>query len=965
MKIQKNKIAMSVFLFLQAARVYDLLANDYNAQKWMLVDMAFLLLLAQTLPTAAITAVFSLWNGYLLVWPKTAIRRAGIAGSTTVRIQPWSSARLARAKCIDRTQFGRKGALDIHTQGTAPWTVEISQDSKKTKTVRTRTEKSTVEIHEPGTYKIVSVLDGNGLPGKIVDSDCVVDYCPYCAFVEQKEAFCGNTQAKVAAEFRGQGPFEVILSVGERFLYLKDQTDSLAIDGKISGVYRLESVTDRTGGEYKYHKDEQTVSVLFYTPPSAAWTKKTATLLEGVGSMEAQVQFAGTPPFTADIVNVQTKKRVALVSRKTLQGVKIREKGVYRITRVKDAHCSRDTSDEMEIRTPPKPTLQLHLAEDSRVIDMTLTGEGPWTVLAIEKTEKGVREHTHETDSAKYRIEWTPSHAGRNTMQFVLSDTNYRNIECGRTLSHTVAAKESVRFAGKKENVLCCVGRSLGLQLATDGVFPAMVEYEVTQPGGEKTTHKTKKREVRIEQMQSGVYTVKLLGGTQAQRTVSAVQPPTLRLKERVVLWKKENEQYTVEVEATGTAPLSAAIKTEKGVVERKIVGGKISLDIDGECEIVAVQNHICKTEIHTENRFVARTHPKPKVSFKGERETVCYAQRKNFCFRVETQGALPIDIVYEEELHGVKRKVAATVKENRLLCLKHEREPGTYRYTVLTCTDRNYRNVQTHSTLTQTVAKKRKVALKSNEVSSATELAVVVDGALPAVLFYRIDGEKEVSAVLGKKETKISIDLQPGEHVLTALHTVDTDGCVEPCEEKLFFSVLQEAALTFSRETLCPDTTLTATLTGKGPWNIQTEIKNTENKTEKKKNTTVFAPSFDIFLSRPGMLNITVSSKTSLPKTYSLPIRESPRAILNGGRDTVHQIREGETVSIPLELSGTPPFTVTYRRTSGDTVEIVSEDKIETHHTEIVVKQNGKFEIIAVQDRHCLYRPNVTQSSP
>ncbi|KAI9503666.1 hypothetical protein BX070DRAFT_138672 [Coemansia spiralis] len=96
-----------------------------------------------------------------------------------------------------------------------------------------------------------------------------------------------------------------------------------------------------------------------------------------------------------------------------------------------------------------------------------------------------------------------------------------------------------------------------------------------------------------------------------------------------------------------------------------------------------------------------------------------------------------------------------------------------------------------------------------------------------------------------------------------------------------------------------------------------------------------------------------------------SYAVHDIPRVRVSGGKDVYQDILEGDTGSIRMDLTGTPPFTFTWQRRSLDHRGPDGKGKVLESHTvkdlndytyTINTASEGTFEVTFVQDRYCQY---------
>ncbi|KAH6579069.1 hypothetical protein BASA61_010519 [Batrachochytrium salamandrivorans] len=100
-------------------------------------------------------------------------------------------------------------------------------------------------------------------------------------------------------------------------------------------------------------------------------------------------------------------------------------------------------------------------------------------------------------------------------------------------------------------------------------------------------------------------------------------------------------------------------------------------------------------------------------------------------------------------------------------------------------------------------------------------------------------------------------------------------------------------------------------------------------------------------------------------------PVKGLPKAIVDGGEDTIDDIREGDASEVHVEFIGEPPFSFTYTHAKGSAAvrgtaqgEFItnSVSNVMDHHWRLSTSLEGVFRVTAVHDRFCGY-PRIIQT--
>ncbi|KAH6600154.1 hypothetical protein BASA50_002546 [Batrachochytrium salamandrivorans] len=137
--------------------------------------------------------------------------------------------------------------------------------------------------------------------------------------------------------------------------------------------------------------------------------------------------------------------------------------------------------------------------------------------------------------------------------------------------------------------------------------------------------------------------------------------------------------------------------------------------------------------------------------------------------------------------------------------------------------------------------------------------------------------------------------------------------------------------------------------------------------------------PMMTLWVGAPGVITITKVCNGmaccdhdvgSDPAMRTL-VKGLPKAIVDGGEDTIDDIREGDASEVHVEFIGEPPFSFTYTHAKGSAAvrgtaqgEFItnSVSNVMDHHWRLSTSLEGVFRVTAVHDRFCGY-PRIIQT--
>lgn len=445
-----------------------------------------------------------------------------IGGEFTVKVKPWASAVLhplnRPALCLPSctappnsqtlsaasrwpilSEAPPLAHIPIELQGTAPWTVVwgflpegggsllLGSLEERHSQVYYSATSATIEASKPGTYRLISVTDGNGSPGKLPQRGpmkVIIGTCPEARIdglaLENGLDVCVDhekvlTQEPLRLWLSGRAPFTVAMT---RFSDTKAKeagtpvwleglqpktplVEGINKNGKfvlvtcgLSGfnrpgdhLLRIESVTDADGFKRVYGEWDlgDGLMITAHAPPTAEWSTLTpGVFLEGANSIPLKVRLQGKGPLRLEY-QIQPDSNEPAVTEtieevpEGLFAINASRPGVYRLLSVHNGLCEGRASDaELTVRRAPRPALQASFqripspchGDLGALCEFSLTGRAPFRLLIEEQhsTKEGSKpvQRWLQADEARLAYRWIPTEPGSHRLKVLrLIDSLY------------------------------------------------------------------------------------------------------------------------------------------------------------------------------------------------------------------------------------------------------------------------------------------------------------------------------------------------------------------------------------------------------------------------------------------------------------------------------------------------------------------------------------------------------------
>lgn len=437
-----------------------------------------------------------------------------IGGEFTVKVKPWASAILhptgRPSLCLPSctappnsqglspasrwpilSESPPSVLLPLQLAGTAPWTVVwaflpegghgilLGPAETRSSEVFYEAEGAGIRASKAGIYRIVSVTDGNGSPGKLPKKGpmkLVISACPEAridglALQNGLDVCVDNDRAREQQPLRlwlsGKAPFTVSLTrfsdaqakaEGTPVLLEGVQpatplVEGINLNGKfvlvtpaLSGftragdhLLRVESVTDVDGFKRVYGEWDlgDGLLVTAHAPPKAEWsTRKAEMLLEGATAVPLKVKLEGRAPlrltyqFQPESQDEAAVKETVEDLPEGLYAISAGRPGTYRLLSLHNGMCEGHVADtELTVHRAPRPALQATFqripspchGDLGALCEFTLSGAAPFHLLLEEQhtsdpTSKPIQSWL-QVEGARLAHRWIPGRPGTHRLR--------------------------------------------------------------------------------------------------------------------------------------------------------------------------------------------------------------------------------------------------------------------------------------------------------------------------------------------------------------------------------------------------------------------------------------------------------------------------------------------------------------------------------------------------------------------
>ncbi|KAF2835951.1 hypothetical protein M501DRAFT_941170 [Patellaria atrata CBS 101060] len=600
----------------------------------------------------------------------------------------------------------------------------------------------------------------------------------------------------------------------------------------------------------------------------------------------------------------------------------------------------------------------------------------------------------------------------------------------GLTIEQDVKPSASAHFLDSGYKRQSCIDEPVSFNIKLQGEGPWSLEYELVHGGKRSkhkvSDIETEYYTITTDKLKNGgEYTLSLASVTdrmgckeflkeEARINVRHQKPKAsfgLLEGKRAVRTLEGKREVEIPLRLTGEGPWKLSYRTTDGSQERTItVKGSndwLSIKKAGTYELTGVSDAICPGTIDTTaNTFDISWIPRPGMNAvenplierTGNRfikREVCEGDED--IAEITLSGTPPYDIKYEQHYKPVKGNKAMSVKQlhtplNQASIRLETKQSGIYEYIFRELADSNYDHDAKHHTpviFEQRVNPRPDAQFKNpgktfsycfGDEDSDQVIPITLTGIAPFHLEVEIkhhgSGRPEILNIPSIASTSHNLhlphtSLNNGNSALIIRKVRDARGCSRtfdaPATQPRVQLAVHDAPTIVPLESstdLCVGDHVGFALTGVPPFTVHYTFQNKDRKATSPGTT------FRRLAEQPGVFSITSVSDAASHCAYATLLKKHihalPSAQISKGRETRVDIHEGGEAELLFEMTGAPPFEVTYTRS-----EIVKGRKPKVLETKTIrserfservhVGSEGVYEVVVVRDRWC----GVSRSGP
>lgn len=296
----------------------------------------------------------------------------------------------------DTTFCGTPGTatVKVSLQGESPWSITYSDADNNLYEVDDITDSEyTFESQQITTFTLESVEDANGVGLAQGSATIDLSLIDLVFYAEENNILCEGSSKTLVFELSGTAPWSLVYKNpnGEEILVEDINAPTYSIEATEEGTYTAISVSDQFCTKTITN---QTVTLEEQASPTAILSGGGVVCL-GEGA-EAEVSLtSGSKPWGFTYENQAGDIFEVNGLTEDTYGWQLPEAGVYTILSVSDQSiCDGQVNGEavVEVLDPPTATISIEdvviCPESSALIDIALTGTGPWSITYTDGSEE-------------------------------------------------------------------------------------------------------------------------------------------------------------------------------------------------------------------------------------------------------------------------------------------------------------------------------------------------------------------------------------------------------------------------------------------------------------------------------------------------------------------------------------------------------------------------------------------------
>lgn len=847
-----------------------------------------------------------------------------------------------------------------------------------------------VPLSRPGVYKLRTVQDAaTGFAVGTQGMPLIVPPCPNARFEASEGPLCESDDFYDASlVLSGFPPLHAILSDGtevdlpsdgswnitEQDVLLRAPLVPYPASGQVG--FAISSVSDGLGNVRDL--DLKISAPVIRNPKLRVLSTDRFPLVDD-SPVEVPIEAQGQDgPYILDILHNDTKISISNLN-EGRQLLKISEPGHYNLLGVQGQHCSDDAEGSFEVWTPPPLDLSVEFepvqdecaGPTGTMADLQFSGTPPFRL--IYKVGNQVMQASF--DSYAGRVQFKPPGAGYYAYEITEIFDKYRHkklVGAQFRREQQIAEVASAAFSGQS-NYRYCSGQAVFLRVNLKGKAPLTLEWKVPGVGGLRREEGLRGPYVDLDVgvLDGGDHQVELRRiidsrGCSTQLDIKSplvevrTSPPLAKLGGPSSVFTLDPVDTRIPLDTDGIAPFQI-LYAHNGVTHTaRLSDSYIQANEPGLYQLLEFSDSECPG-IADDRVVDIRVHPRPTIELRPV-EPVCISTEQHL--EVTATGLAPFKIWHEIIYPNGYSEASEHVSLPRRFKLDAPANIGGQYIHKIWVADERYPKAEEavgpfevrRTTYDRPEAvfvrhHHREVCAGRTDQKSQP-LSVELRGEPPFQLVFT--ASKKQQTVLTNL-TRLDLaqylpPFKPGKNIVSLESVRDAHGCER--QLSAVETVIGRSAPSLSlpsKRDYCVGNVVKASMHGQQPFSVDVRVNDKVQRVSGSRTAHIIA-------SQPGnMTFLTVKDEggCSTPVDETVFIHSLPSSKIT--HEPVFNIHSGDTAELSFRFTGTPPFTFTYTRSVyGKVRERKTINKVTSHQHSIFTKEDGVYEVVALQDMYC-----------
>lgn len=847
-----------------------------------------------------------------------------------------------------------------------------------------------VPLSNTGVYQLRSVQDAaTGFAVNTYGVPLTVPPCPNAYFEASEEPLCAsNGFYEASLVLNGLPPLRAVLSDGTT-LEVPSSGNWNVSEDKVQLKYSLTpypetgeagfTVVEVSDGVGNTKETDLTISAPVIKNPSATVINNEVFPLVDETPVEVPIEIDGKDgPYVLDILHDNTKISISNVHEgKNL--IKIDKPGFYALQTVHGQHCSGPAMGSFEVWIPPPLGLSVEFepvqdecaGPTGTMADLHFSGSPPYRL----HYKVGSQTWEASFDDSEGRVQFKPPGAGYYVYEITDLWDKYRHV---RLEGHQYRREQQIAeianaaFSGQGK-FRYCSGQPAFMRVNLRGTPPLTLEWDVDGRNGMRREEGLRDSYVDLDLgvLRGGSHQVNLRRiidsrgcvtqlGLKSQLIEVRTSPPSAKLGGPLTVFTLDPVNMKIPLETDGIAPFQITYEHSGALHTRSLAEPWLHVNDPGTYKLVEYSDAECPG-IADDRQVEVQVHPRPSVEV-GPIEPVCFPAEQHLDVRAQGVGPFKIwhEITYPNgfseafELSELPRKFTLNAPVSMA---------GQYVHS-LWVADQRYPKAEeaagpilvTRSVYEQPEAKfirrHHKEVCAGRTEHKDDPLSVEFRGVPPFQLTFSASKRRQTALT---NHTRLDLmqylpPFKPGKNIVSLLSVRDGRGCESELDATETILARHAPSLSLPRERdYCVGDIIKADLQGQQPFSVDLRINDKNKRVSGSRSAQIPA-------SQPGDITfLTIKDEGGCTVSVNETVLVHPLPSSEITHEPIFNIHSGDTAELSFRFKGSPPFTFTYTRSvDGQVKERKTIKKVQSHQYSIFTKENGVYEVVALQDKHC-----------